>query len=63
MEYRFQVAAPAFVGGTQLDARDFAGGHLDCVLHATRSSVFPAAEVAAIREHTRAAVILVASGA
>ena len=40
-----------------------AGGHLDCVLHATRSSVFPAAEVAAIREHTRAAVILVASGA
>jgi pilus assembly protein CpaE len=39
------------------------GGHLDCVLHATRASTFPAAEVAAIREHTRAAVILVASGA
>jgi pilus assembly protein CpaE len=38
------------------------GGHLDCVLHATRSSVFPAAEIAAIREHTRAPVILVASG-
>jgi pilus assembly protein CpaE len=39
-----------------------AGGHLDCILHATRSSSFPAAEVAAIREHTRAPIILVASG-
>jgi len=39
-----------------------AGGHLDCVVHATRSATFPASEVAAIREHTRAPVILVASG-
>jgi pilus assembly protein CpaE len=39
-----------------------AGGHLDCVVHATRASSFPAAEIAAIREHTRAPVILVASG-
>ncbi|HVA31382.1 MAG TPA: AAA family ATPase [Gaiellaceae bacterium] len=39
-----------------------AGGHLDCVVHATRSATFPGAEVAAIREHTRAPVILVASG-
>jgi pilus assembly protein CpaE len=39
-----------------------AGGHLDCVLHATRSSSFPATEVAAIREQTRAPLILVASG-
>jgi len=38
------------------------GGHLDCILHATRSSAFPATEVAAIREHTRAPIILVASG-
>jgi pilus assembly protein CpaE len=38
------------------------GGHLDCVLHATRSATFPATEVAAIREHTRAPIILVASG-
>jgi pilus assembly protein CpaE len=44
-------------------AAPLAGGHRDCVLHATRSSAFPAAEVAAIREHTRAAVILLASGA
>jgi pilus assembly protein CpaE len=40
-----------------------AGGHLDCVLHATRESVFPASDIAEIREHTRAPIILVASGA
>lgn len=40
-----------------------AGGHLDCVLHATRESVFPANDIAVIREHTRAPIILVASGA
>jgi len=39
-----------------------AGGHLDCVLHATRSDTFPATEVAAIREQTRAPIVLVASG-
>jgi pilus assembly protein CpaE len=43
-------------------AGTLAGGHLDCILHATRSSTFPASEVAAIREHTRAPIILVASG-
>jgi pilus assembly protein CpaE len=40
-----------------------AGGHLECVLHATRSESFPAAEVAAIREQTRAPIVIVASGA
>jgi pilus assembly protein CpaE len=39
------------------------GGHLDCVVHATRAAEFPASDVAAIRELTRAPVILVASGA
>jgi pilus assembly protein CpaE len=39
-----------------------AGGHLDCVLHATRSASFPAAEVAAIREQTRVPLILIGSG-
>lgn len=39
-----------------------AGGHLDCVVHATRESTFPSAEIAAIREQTRAPVILIASG-
>ncbi|HET8892778.1 MAG TPA: AAA family ATPase [Gaiellaceae bacterium] len=39
------------------------GGHLGCVVHATRASEFPARDIAAIREVTRAPVILVASGA
>jgi pilus assembly protein CpaE len=38
-----------------------AGGHLDCILHGSRSTSFPATELAAIREQTRAPVILVAS--
>jgi pilus assembly protein CpaE len=38
-----------------------AGGHLDCVLHATRESTFPAAEIAAIKEQTRAPVVVVAA--
>jgi pilus assembly protein CpaE len=39
-----------------------AGGHLECILHATRSEGFPATEVAAIREQTRAPIVIVASG-
>jgi pilus assembly protein CpaE len=39
-----------------------AGGHLDCIMLATRESTFPSAEIAAVREHTRAPLILVASG-
>jgi pilus assembly protein CpaE len=39
-----------------------AGGHLDCILHGTRSDSFPATEIAAIREQTRAPIVLVASG-
>jgi pilus assembly protein CpaE len=38
------------------------GGHLQVVLHGTRSSHLPHDELAAIREHTRAPVILLASG-
>jgi len=38
-----------------------AGGHLDCVLHATSSSTLPAHELATIREYTRAPLLLVAS--
>jgi pilus assembly protein CpaE len=38
------------------------GGHLGAVLHGTRSSTLPAGELAAIREHTQAPVILLASG-
>ena len=42
-------------------AAALAGGHLDAVLHATRSSSLPADELTAIREHTRAPLLLVAS--
>jgi pilus assembly protein CpaE len=37
------------------------GGHLQVVLHATRSTTLPVNELAALREHTRAPVILLAS--
>jgi len=39
-----------------------AGGHLQVVVHATRSTSFPAGEVAAIREHTRSPIVVLASG-
>jgi pilus assembly protein CpaE len=39
-----------------------AGGHLQVVVHATRAATFPAIEVAAIREQTRAPVVVLASG-
>ena len=39
-----------------------AGGHLDCILFATRESAFPSAEIAAVREHTRAPLVMVGSG-
>ena len=38
------------------------GGHLQVVLHATRSSALPVEELAAIREYTRAPIVLLASG-
>jgi len=42
-------------------ATALAGGHLDLLLHATRSPILPANELAAIRELTRTPIILVAS--
>jgi len=39
-----------------------AGGHLDAVLHATRGGTLPADELAALRQHTRAPILIVASG-
>jgi pilus assembly protein CpaE len=38
------------------------GGHLQAVLHGTRSSTLPRDEIASLREHTRAPIILLASG-
>jgi pilus assembly protein CpaE len=43
-------------------ASTLTGGHLQVVLHATRSHELPADDVAAIREHTRAPIILLTSG-
>ena len=52
--------------GTSTSVRESAatltGGHLQVVLHGTRSSGLPEDELAAIREHTRAPIILLASG-
>jgi pilus assembly protein CpaE len=38
-----------------------AGGHLGCVLHATRGQALPSDDLATIREYTKAPVVLVAS--
>jgi pilus assembly protein CpaE len=39
-----------------------AGGHLRVVVHATSSPIFPGGEIAAIREHTRSPIVILASG-
>src|SRR5215207_8859854 len=39
-----------------------AGGHLQVVVHATGSTSFPGGEIAAIREHTRSPIVILASG-
>src|SRR5438094_5589250 len=43
-------------------AAALAGGHLDAILHATRAASLPGDELAAIREHTRAPILMLASG-
>ena len=43
-------------------AGTLAGGHLNVVLHGTRASSLPHEEIASIREHSRAPIILLASG-
>jgi pilus assembly protein CpaE len=43
-------------------AAALAGGHLDAVLHATRGATLPADELTALRGHTRAPILIVASG-
>jgi pilus assembly protein CpaE len=42
-------------------AAALAGGHLDAVLHATRGAMLPTDELTAVREHTRAPLLIVAS--
>src|SRR6185503_15861975 len=48
--------------GARESAATLTGGHLQVVLHGTRSSGLPEDDLAAIREHTQAPVILLASG-
>src|SRR3954466_8874501 len=48
--------------GVREAAATLTGGHLQVVLHGTRSSGLPEDELAAIREHTQSPVILLASG-
>ena len=49
--------------GVAESAAVLTGGHLEVVLHATRSPRLPLDELAAIREHTQAPIIVVASDA
>src|SRR5439155_20118091 len=54
-----------FIGASEqvLEASQMlSGGHLQVVLHASRSVDLPTNEIAGIREHTRAPIILLASG-
>jgi pilus assembly protein CpaE len=48
--------------GVSESAGVLTGGHLEVILHGTRSSTLPVDEIATIREHTRAPIILLASG-
>ncbi len=51
------------VAATAQDAAaKLAGGHLSVVLHATDSQMLPMDELAVIREHTRAPIVVLASG-
>jgi pilus assembly protein CpaE len=56
-----EVELIGFAGQVAEAAPKLAGGHLQVVLHATRSPAFPVNEIAAVREHTRAPLILLAS--
>ena len=62
LERQGEIELVGSSAGVAESAAALAGGHLQVVLHATRSTHLPADELAAIREHTRAPVILLASG-
>src|SRR5687767_866456 len=57
-----EVELVGWSDGVRESASTLTGGHLQVVLHGTRASSLPADELAAIREHTRAPLILLASG-
>jgi pilus assembly protein CpaE len=62
LERHSEIELVGWSEGVRESAATLTGGHLQVVLHGTRSSTLPADELAAIREHTRAPVILLASG-
>src|SRR5919199_3249152 len=62
LERHGEVEVVGWSDGVTDSASTLTGGHLQVVLHGTRSSSLPEDELAAIREHTPAPVILLASG-
>src|SRR5687767_9129095 len=62
LERHAEIELVGWSEGVRESASTLTGGHLQVVLHGTRASSLPADELAAIREHTRAPVILLASG-
>jgi pilus assembly protein CpaE len=62
LERHSEVEVVGSSDGVRESSATLTGGHLQVVLHGTRSSHLPHDELAAIREHTRAPVILLASG-
>ena len=62
LERHGEVELVGASSGVMESAPTLTGGHLQVVLHGTRSSSLPADEIASIREHTRAPIILLASG-
>jgi pilus assembly protein CpaE len=62
LERHGEVELVGASSGVRESAATLTGGHLQVVLHGTRSSDLPQDELAAIREHTRAPIILLASG-
>jgi pilus assembly protein CpaE len=62
LERHGEVELVGSSSGVRESAPTLTGGHLEVVLHGTRSSSLPQDELAAIREHTRAPIILLASG-
>ena len=62
LERHGEVELVGSSAGVRESAPTLTGGHLQVVLHGTRSSTLPEDELAGIREHTRAPIILLASG-
>jgi pilus assembly protein CpaE len=62
LERHAEIELVGWSEGVRESASTLTGGHLQVVLHGTRASSLPADELAAIREHTRAPLILLASG-